>query len=134
MTPDVLPRHIRRSIGPGPEGCWLWLRSQSRDGYGWTSLHDKTYQAHRLVYSIVVGTPPDGLHLDHLCRVRHCVNPAHLEPVTPRENLLRSPLTPAGMQTCKLGHPLADIGRQRRCLVCLHAYSVEYGRQRRAAA
>ncbi|WP_405373373.1 MULTISPECIES: HNH endonuclease signature motif containing protein [unclassified Microbacterium] len=123
-TPEVLPRHIRRSIAEGQGGCWLWTRSRSRDGYGWTSLDDKTYQAHRLVFRLLRGEPDAGQVLDHLCRVRHCVNPDHLEPVSPRENLARSPLTPTGMgDTCIKGHPLSKWHGQRRCVTCKAAYT-----------
>lgn len=119
--------HIRRHIEVNPSGCWLWTASKSRDGYGWTSLNGKTYQAHRLVYIMLVGPVPDGMVLDHLCRVRHCVNPAHLEPVTTAENLRRSPLTPAGQDRCRKGHELSEYRGQRRCLVCLAEY--EEGRR-----
>lgn len=129
-TPDCLPRHIRRNIAPGEGDCWLWTRSQSRDGYGWASLHDRTYQAHRLVFVLIKGEPPEGMVLDHLCRVRHCVNPDHLEPVTPAENLLRSELTPAGMKRCALGHEFTPRYGQRRCLICL----ADYQRRQRGAA
>lgn len=122
VTPASLPRHIRRSIGEGPDGCWIWLRSKSRDGYGWTSLDNKTYQAHRLIYEIVKGEVAPGLVIDHLCRVRHCVNPDHMEPVTPHENLRRSELTPTGMVRCKNGHHFTILGKQRRCPVCLREY------------
>ena len=125
--PESLPRHVRRNIVAGGGGCWLWTRSTSPDGYGWASLDDRTHQAHRLVYRLVIGEPPEGTHLDHLCRVRHCVNPAHLEPVTPGENLRRSPLTPAGMTTCAKGHELEPLRGQRRCPVCLADY--EAGRK-----
>lgn len=119
--PDVLPRHVRRNIIDGPDGCWLWTRSLSRDGYGWASHEDRTHQAHRLVYRLVRGAPPEGLVLDHLCRVRKCVNPDHLEPVTNRENLRRGD-TPTGMETCRKGHPLSPMRGQRRCMICLAAY------------
>lgn len=122
FTPETLPHHIRRNIGPGDQGCWVWLKSRSRDGYGWASLNNKTFQAHRLVFELMRGQVPDGLVLDHICRVRHCVNPAHLEPVTPRENLVRSELTPAGMVVCKRGHELENWTRQRRCPVCFAEY------------
>jgi hypothetical protein len=117
-----LPSHIQRGIDIDASGCWLWNKSKSRDGYGWTSLNNKTHQAHRLVYRLLVGEPPDGKHLDHLCRVRHCVNPAHLEPVTPGENIRRSPLTPAGMTECRKGHQLEPMRGQRRCPICLAEY------------
>lgn len=121
-VPVELPAHIRRNIQVSPSGCWLWTKSRSRDGYGWASLNNKTYQAHRLVYLLSEGQIPDGLVLDHLCRRRHCVNPDHLEPVTPGENIRRSTLTPAGMKTCVKGHDFEEIRGQRRCPTCLAEY------------
>ena len=120
--PDALPLAFKRNIDPGDGGCWLWSRSRSKDGYGWASYRNKTYQAHRLSYSLVVGEPPVGSHLDHLCRIRHCVNPAHLQPVSPAENLRRSPYTPAGTTQCVKGHELSEWHGQRRCLVCKREY------------
>jgi hypothetical protein len=122
--PHEIPRHIKRNIELGDEGCWLWKRSKSKDGYGWASLGNKTFQAHRLVYRLVKGSLSDGLVLDHLCRVRHCVNPSHMEEVTPRENIKRSELTPTGAKKCRLGHDFIFNGRQRRCLVCLNEYEL----------
>ena len=76
----------------GPNGCWLWTGACSRRGYG-AILADfpdrRMLCAHRAAYEMLVGPIPDGLQLDHLCRNRPCVNPAHLEPVTGRENVLR---------------------------------------------
>lgn len=118
----ALPVHIRRAIKVGPSGCWEWQRSKSDDGYGWASLNNRTYQAHRLVYRLLAGEIPEGLVLDHLCRRRHCVNPEHLEPVTTAENLRRSTLTPSGMNTCVKGHDFVTIRGQRRCPQCLADY------------
>lgn len=70
-------------------GCWLWTASCQYTGYGRYRYNGKDCRAHRASYEIFVGTIPDGLDLDHLCRVRKCVNPEHLEPVTRRENLNR---------------------------------------------
>ncbi|WP_366909289.1 HNH endonuclease signature motif containing protein [Nesterenkonia sp.] len=121
--PESLPLHIRRNITPGDGGCWLWTRSRSRDGYGWASYQDKTYEAHRLVYRLTHGGVPDGKVIDHLCRVRHCVNPDHLEAVTPGENLRRSELTPAGAKACVKGHPFEQWNGQRRCRTCREEYA-----------
>lgn len=117
-----LPAHIQRGIKVDDRGCWLWMRSRSRDGYGWASLKNKTHQAHRLVYTLLRGVPSDGMQLDHLCRVRHCVNPEHLQPVTNLQNQMRSPITPAGRTVCAQGHGFIHNGHQRRCPVCLEAY------------
>jgi hypothetical protein len=122
----ALPVHIRSKIELADSGCWLWTASRSRDGYGWTSLKNKTYQAHRLVFILLRGKLGEGMVLDHLCRVRHCVNPAHLEVVTSRENTFRSVLAPAAKNaaktTCKLGHPFVFNGKERMCVVCRAAY------------
>ncbi len=69
--------------------CWIWQLALSEDGYGhaWEGKAHKA--AHRLYYERYVGPIPDGLLLDHLCRVRSCVNPEHLEPVTTLENTRR---------------------------------------------
>lgn len=68
-------------------GCWLWNGRLNKDGYGRTA-DDKL--AHRVSYTLLKGAIPDGLELDHLCRVRCCVSPDHLEPVTQAENFRRS--------------------------------------------
>lgn len=74
----------------GPGGCWLWTGHVIWSGYGHFSVKSRPVKAHRFAYEMLVGPIPDDLQLDHLCRVPCCVNPAHLEPVTARENTLRS--------------------------------------------
>lgn len=71
-------------------GCWLWTGYVKPSGYATMSVNSKMQWVHRLSYEVLVGPIPAGLQLDHLCRVRNCVNPAHLEPVTGRENTIRS--------------------------------------------
>ena len=122
MSVASLPRHIQQAIKVDESGCWLWQRSLNRDGYGWTSLNDKTYQAHRLVYRLLVREPAEGMVLDHLCRVRHCVNPAHLDEVTNAENLRRGD-TPAGWEVCQqCGSEFSMLRGQRRCMPCYRRY------------
>jgi hypothetical protein len=82
----ILPARLECRIKRDESGCWLWTGAIASNGYGW--LHKSS--AHRLVYEAVTGlSVPKGLDIDHLCRVRRCVNPAHLEPVTRSENLRR---------------------------------------------
>jgi putative hemolysin len=79
------------SLASMPEpntGCWLWLSTLDRDGYGQLNRRYKTYKAHRFAYTVLRGPVPDGMVLDHICRVRSCVNPDHLRPVTHAENVL----------------------------------------------
>lgn len=70
--------------------CHLWLRSVNKDGYAMVTREGKARTAHRWFYEQANGPVPEGLTLDHLCRQRHCVNPAHLEAVPLRENIWRA--------------------------------------------
>lgn len=117
-------------------GCWLWTGSVDGPGYGKISADGVLIGAHRVAYQLFVGPIPAGLHLDHLCRVRACVNPAHLEPVTHRENTRRGgPYNARAQQThCKRGHPFDEDNtylwrRSRHCRAC-----VAYRRQARSGA
>ncbi len=73
--------------------CWIWQGATSSAGYGRVNRKRTYFQAHRLAYVERYGPIPIGLELDHLCRVRNCVNPTHLEPVTRAENLQRGERT-----------------------------------------
>lgn len=108
-------------------GCWLWTAGLNGQGYGHFSLDGRMQRAHRVAYELLVGPVPEGLELDHLCRVRRCVNPAHLEAVTHRENTLRGDTVPASrakLTHCKRGHPLEPphlrrtSNGSRRCWTC----------------
>lgn len=89
------------SVGPrlvvgDPAECWIWQGSiNPKTRYGTfrtgSRKNGHTFNAHRLVYQLMVGTIPAGGQIDHLCRNRACVNPAHMEIVTNRENALRRP-------------------------------------------
>ena len=69
--------------------CWLWKGSKSYNGYGQLGYNNKRFEAHRFVYELLEGKIPEGLELDHLCKIRNCVNPAHLQFVTHKENIYR---------------------------------------------
>lgn len=90
-----------------PAECWIWKGHTTCGGYGRFRMDGHNVFAHRFAYESIVGPIPDGLPLDHLCRNRACVNPAHLEPVTHKVNILRgeSPSARNATKThCKRGH------------------------------
>jgi hypothetical protein len=86
-------------------GCWEWTASLNRSGYGQFSVDRRPVGSHRVAYIALVGPIPEGKELDHLCRVRHCVNPAHLDPVTRAEHILRSPYVIAVINAAKTHCP-----------------------------
>lgn len=102
------------------DGCWMWIGGKQNSGYGVFNVPDAlgggVQLAHRFSYELYVGPIPDGLEIDHLCRTRLCVNPAHLEPVTHRENDLRG------------ASPFLVAHREGRCLRGLHAMTPENAR------
>lgn len=118
--PDFAPH-----LGP----CWLWTGATfPRGGYGqFRGRAGKTVRAHRFSYEFVIGPIPTGLQLDHLCRVHHCVNPAHLEPVTNRENILRGVLWCSAKTHCSAGHEYSVTNTyirpngHRVCKICKNA-------------
>jgi hypothetical protein len=74
------------------ENCWFWMGNVGKVGYGRLSRNDTLVYAHRIAYELAVGPIPDDLTIDHLCRVRTCCNPTHLEPITRAENSRREGL------------------------------------------
>lgn len=80
---------LRANAEFNPEGCWIWQGKPGKHGYGVISIGNQGRYAHRLSYETFVRPIPDGLSIDHLCRVRMCINPSHLEPVTLAENTRR---------------------------------------------
>ena len=89
MTKTILERFWDKVMPEPNSGCWLWTGAIDATGYSHIHVGKRTERAHRISYELFCGPIPKGLHIDHLCRVRCCVNPAHLEPVTALENSLR---------------------------------------------
>lgn len=113
-----------------PGGCWLWLGALS-GGYGSMRTDTVKFYAHRWVYEQLVGEIPTGMFLDHLCRVRNCVNPHHLQQTSNKENILRGESPPA--KNARKTHCVNDhrftpentkvrTDGSRRCLACSTNY------------
>ena len=115
------------------DSCWLWT-AKTTFGYGYFQINYKYHRAHRVAYQILVGEIPEGLVLDHLCRVRNCVNPEHLEPVTRHENNRRG-IHPPLKTHCKYGHEFTPENTRtyypngwlsRQCRICAKRRIDEY--------
>jgi hypothetical protein len=89
------------------ESCWLWEGYTDPAGYGHARVEGKVVAVHRAAYEAVKGPIPPDLEIDHLCRVRNCYNPAHLEAVTHAENVRRGRGGEhwAAKTHCPQGHP-----------------------------
>ncbi len=130
-------RFIVKTLPTGVHGCWLWRGYKTRNGYGRFWMDGRTQPAHRVSYELHVGPIPDGLHIDHLCRNRMCVNPEHLEPVTLAENNRRGA---AVITHCPQGHEYAGdnlyIGRdgKRYCRTCHRERQRAYRARKRMEA
>lgn len=144
-TVEPMDKRIARMTLVDERGCWLWQGALRSDGYVQIKIttgfrqHRLAY-AHRVAYEALVGPIPEGLTIDHLCRVRHCCNPAHLEVVTHRENCLRGTGVSAIAVTkthCPQGHEYTPENTQRGgkgervCATCKRARSRAYKERRR---
>lgn len=140
----IIDRLIARVVEDA-NGCWIFTGAK-RNGYGAVGPGGRrgpTAYAHRVTYEFLIAEIPEGLHIDHLCRVPACCNPWHLEPVTPAENTRRARTSNGPLTHCTRGHPftpdnILQRSRQRLCRTCREASQARsyarYRAQRKAAA
>ena len=140
MPAGIYPRaplreRVLQNLLIDPSGCLLWTGQLDKDGYGRISFRHRRISVHRLMYEWFVGPIPPGLQIDHICRVRSCASPAHMEAVTFPENMRRSRGWREPKTHCPQGHPFdeAKDSRGRRfCRRCNTAAATRY-RARRTA-
>lgn len=143
-----LKERLLNRIAISDTGCWLWVGYLDKYGYGSLGVPRciagkvKNVRAHRLSYELFKGPLLQGKYIDHLCKQRACINPDHLELVTPGENVMRSTKTfqaiNAAKTHCKNGHPLSGqnlylmrLGH-RSCRTCRStAYTKYYTAKRK---
>lgn len=124
-----MDRLMRKVVVDLPRGCWLWCAARDDLGYGYFWYNGRQQMAYRASYQMFRGAIPLGLVLDHVCRVPRCVNPWHLDAVTQKENLRRSPLTVGSKNTakttCNAGHAFDEQNTythaatgKRKCRAC----------------
>lgn len=104
---STLPLRFWRKVYADPFGCWLWRGAINNDGYGTFTVDGRTQRAHRVLWESIHGSIPEGLTTDHICRIRACVNPAHIELVSAKVNTLRGigPTSLNAQKThCSKGH------------------------------
>lgn len=131
------------SIPEPNSGCWFWTGAWDRQGYGNTMLPGRRFiGVHRLAYQLAHGEVAEGLDIDHLCRVRCCVNPLHLEAVSHRENMLRGNTFSARFAAkthCSKGHELTGDNvwaygpdrHWRKCRTCNRVNQQEFRDKRK---
>lgn len=118
---DWIWRRVKKT-----DTCWVWTgRTTTR--YGTIQVEGHRHHVHRVIYEVLIGPIPNGLVLDHLCRHRLCVRPAHLQPVTDQVNILRGDgitAQEARRQYCPHGHAYDLLNTRfdkkgaRHCRMC----------------
>lgn len=124
----MLDTYLTKKLYMEPtSGCWIWLGWVNPDGYGHIKRNKKMYMTHRYVYEKLNNPIPSNMTVDHICRVRSCCNPDHMDIVTQGENMRRSPRFNLSAIHCKRGHEFTPEnsymyknGSRRTCRKCVY--------------
>lgn len=112
-----LPRRFQKYINDTGD-CWLWTGRLVTNGYARVYVDGRTIAAHKHIWTLFNGDWPEGMVGDHLCMVKHCVNPEHIEPTTQSENIRRA----VGKTHCKNGHERVSLTSAGTCRKCVKGY------------
>lgn len=137
---SALALRIENSVTRVTEtGCWIWEKALNHLGYARIGHNGKSRPAHRVSYEAFKGPIPEGLEIDHVCKVRCCLNPEHLEAVNRMENMRRSSIWNVRKERthCPKGHALTDdnrytapsLGNKYLCLECKRQRRRDYYRK-----
>jgi len=143
LLPKLPPEERFWAMVTKTDDCWLWTGGNDGRGYGRFEIRRRSYDgtipaitrmAHRYAYELLVGPIPDGCELDHVCEVRNCVRPDHVDPVTKQEHARRTRMRKTH---CKRGHELAGdnvviVNGARHCLSCRKIHNAKKTEKRRA--
>jgi len=140
---DIFQRFMAKIAIDPKTKCWNWTAAKVRGGYGLFMVDRRGTMAHRWAYERFRGPIEDGGQLDHVCRNPGCVNPAHLEIVSPRENIARGTTAEANKRRgasvthCPQGHPYSGSNLyvkpngRRECRACVRASGARYRERKR---
>jgi hypothetical protein len=140
--PPIETRFLERIVKE-PDGCWLWQGKKNAYGYSRIKVNGKEVFGHRWSYEHFKEPIPENLVIDHLCRVKSCVNPKHLEAVLHRTNTLRGigiPAQKARQTHCIKGHPFDEQNTfyrsngWRGCRICRYERDKRFNHRRPAEA
>lgn len=132
MTPDLLPARMASKVTIDTNGCWIWAGAVQSRGYACLGVGGRVQLGHRVAYESLIGPIAPGMTIDHLCRVKRCLNPGHMEVVSRGDNTLRYY---ASRDSCKRGHRYTEANTYvtsrgtRECRTC----RAEQVRKRNAA-
>ena len=128
----VIDRFMSKVAPEAITGCWLWTAHVSKDGYGRFGIGRKAHEAHRVSFKLFNGNIGENLCVDHICKVRSCVNPNHLRLLTREENSKNQINANSLKKVCKNGHEFSLRNNKRICRECQAKASQKYRKEHTA--